>query len=268
MRSGGAWDPAQYERFCDERAQPFWDLLALVRPAAGMRVVDLGCGTGELTRELHRRLGAARTLGLDSSPEMLERSRAFAGEGLAFERGDIADFQAAGELDLVFSNAALHWLPDHPALLLRLARALAPGGQLAVQVPANHDHPSHAVAAEVAGEPPFREALGGHVRRSPVLPPEQYACLLSRLGFEEQEVRLAVYGHRLESREGVIEWVKGTTLTDYRRRLDAATWERFLERYRERLLPRLADERPYFFPFKRILMWGRKVSGQPAGSAL
>jgi len=154
------WSPDQYERFRGERAQPFWDLAALVESRPGMRVVDLGCGTGELTRALHEQLGAAETLGIDNSPEMLAKAPSAA--GLRFENAGIESF-AGNNLDLVFSNAALHWIPDHERLFGPLTAMLAPGGQLAVQMPANDDHPSHRTAAEVARE------LGVEPRRSPVL---------------------------------------------------------------------------------------------------
>jgi trans-aconitate 2-methyltransferase len=254
------WDPGQYQRFAAERAAPFHDLLALVRPVPGGRVVDLGCGSGELTAELHRRLGAAETLGLDSSPAMLDKAAAVATGGLRFELGDIGRFREGG-WDVVFSNAALHWLPDHTELLGRLVAGLNPGGQLAVQMPANHDHPSHLVAAEVAGTEPFRGALGGYRRHSPVQAPEWYAELLDRLGLADQHVRLQVYLHHLAARDEVVEWVKGTLLTDYESRMPPELFERFLATYRERLLPRLEDARPYRYPFKRVLFWGRRGSG-------
>jgi trans-aconitate 2-methyltransferase len=254
------WNPEQYLRFRGERAQPFFDLLALVRPRPGMRVVDLGCGTGELTRDLHQALRARQTVGIDNSPAMLAQSAPYAGDGLSFVAEDIAAFPApgAGSYDLIFSNAALHWIPDHEALLTRLAAALTPSGQLAVQVPANDDHPSHATAVAVAGESPFREALGGHVRRSPVLAPETYATLLHSLGFSEQQVRLQVYGHLLPGPEAVIEWVRGSVLTDYQKRMPEELWPRFLARYQERLLPQLIEDRPFFYPFKRILFWAAR----------
>jgi trans-aconitate 2-methyltransferase len=254
------WDPSQYERFRDERSKPFFDLLAMVRPEGAMRVVDLGCGTGALTRDMHARLGARSTVGVDSSREML--ARAPSAEGLRFELGDVADFAAAspeGELDLVFSNAALHWLPDHPALFAKLARMLAPGGQLAVQMPANFDHPAHVVAAEVASEAPFRDVLAGETRaRAGVLLPEAYAEIVHGLGCREQDVHLSVYGHVLASRDDVIEWVKGSLLTDYQRRMPPETFALYMDRYRERLLPRLSDARPFFYPFKRILIWASR----------
>jgi trans-aconitate 2-methyltransferase len=252
-----AWEPDRYGRFAAERAQPFFDLLGLVRPVPGGRVVDLGCGAGELTVQLHRRLEAGETLGLDSSPAMLERAAGLAGGGLRFELGDITDF-AEGGWDVVFSNAALHWLPDHEALLGRLVAGLRDGGQLAEQMPANHDHPSHLVAAEVAGAEPFRTALGGYRRRSPVRAPEWYAELLDRLGLADQHVRLQVYLHRLAGPEEVVEWVRGTLLTDYAARMPPDLFEEFLVAYRERLLPRLADRRPFPYPFKRLLFCGRR----------
>ena len=119
------WNPEQYERFRNERSQPFFDLMALVEARPAMRVVDLGCGTGELTRLLHQTLSASQTLGLDSSAAMLAKSQAFADPGLRFEQRDIGEFTAEGEFDLVFSNAALHWLQDHESLLARLPIARA-----------------------------------------------------------------------------------------------------------------------------------------------
>jgi trans-aconitate 2-methyltransferase len=188
---------------------------------------------------------------------MLARSAALAGDGLRFEAGDIARFDPAGRFDLIFSNAALQWVPDHPALLRGLTRGLAPGGQLAVQVPANDDHPSHRAAAELAAEAPFRDALGGYVRQSHILLPEAYASLLHTLGYRDQHVRLQVYGHVLPGPEAVVEWVKGTLLTDYQRRLAPDVYDAFLEVYRRRLTERLGESRPFFYPFKRILIWAR-----------
>jgi trans-aconitate 2-methyltransferase len=254
--TGGGWDPEQYARFRAERSKPFYDLLALVQPRPGMRIVDLGCGTGELTQVLHRKLQALETTGIDASAEMLEKTAAVAGDGLRFQRGDIADFGAAGAYDLVFSNAALHWVEDHPALLRRLAGSLAAAGQLAVQVPANQAEATHVEAGALAAEEPYRSALAGASMRQTVLAPEAYALLLHELGFTVQHVRLEVYLHVLPSRDEVLEWVKGSLLADYRSRLPSELYARFVATYRERLLARLRDVRPYPFPFKRILLWG------------
>lgn len=254
-----AWNPEQYARFRDERAQPFYDLLALVQPRPGLRAVDLGCGPGELTRQLHDSLGCRETLGLDSSPAMLSKAAAYAGSGLTFAQGDIGVFAPSEPYDLIFSNAALQWVGDHAQLFTQLSKALSPAGQLAVQVPANHDFPSHVVAAEVAAREPFRSALSGYVRTSPLLSAEGYAELLHELGFVRQSVRVQVYGHVLGSRADVIEWVKGTLLTDYEKRLTPELFARFLQQYREALLPRLSEREPYFYPFKRLLLWAERA---------
>ncbi|MGV0102162.1 class I SAM-dependent methyltransferase [Nostoc sp. DSM 114160] len=115
--------------------------------------------------------------------------------------------------------------------------------------------PVHQIAVETAQE--FSQELRGYVRRLEVLPPETYARMLYKLGFVKQEVKLQIYGHVLPSREAVVEWYRGTLLTAYESLLDAQTYERFVERYQQKLFELLEDERPFFFPYKRILMWGR-----------
>jgi len=244
------WNPDQYERFKTERAQPFHDLVALIEKRPRMQVVDFGCGTGELTRELHDHLSAKETLGIDSSETMLLKSSAFGDELVRFAKGDIEAFVADTPFDLVFSNAALHWVENHDSLFGRLASFLGPHGQLAVQMPANEDHPSHAVAREVA------ESLGHAPRVSSVLPPERYASILHRLGFARQHVRLQIYGHVLNEARDVIEWVRGSLLTDYQQRLSEPDFTRFMEVYTERLLPILGNDRPFFYTYKRVLIWG------------
>ena len=254
------WVPDQYERFKAERRQPFDDLLSLVRPTSG-RVLDLGCGTGALTRELHERTGASETLGLDSSDAMLADAAPHAGGGLRFERGDIARLDVDGPVDVVFSNAALQWVPHHEQVLAQWTSLLGPGGQLAVQVPANVDHPSHRIIQELATEAPYVDAGDGPPPPDPVfsvLRPEAYAELLHRLGFTEQHVRLQVYGHVLDSTAAVVEWTKGTSLTRMARHLPTEVYESFVDEYRRRLVAELGDQRPYFYAFKRILFWARR----------
>ncbi len=252
------WKPELYARFRAERSRPFYDLLAMVRGRPGMRVVDLGCGTGELTADAHARLEARSTLGVDSSPAMLEKAAPLAGNGLSFVLGDIAHLEAPAEgYDLVLSNAALHWVPDHPTLLRRLRDLLAPGGQLAVQVPANQTHASHRLANELAREEPFATALKGYVRHRAVLTPVEYALQLKRLGFVEEESRLQVYVHELGEPADIVEWCRGTLLTDYEKRLPPNLWHRFLDAYRRRILDNIPDERPYLYTYQRILFSGR-----------
>jgi trans-aconitate 2-methyltransferase len=256
-----SWDPGQYERFKAERAQPFWDLAALLRPVPAPRVVDLGCGTAELTAALLERLGAVEGLGIDNDAAMLAEARSRAVGPLRVEAGNLATFEQPGAWDVVLANASLQWVPDHPTVLARWVASLRPGGQLAVQVPANSDHPSHVVAAEVAATEPFRSAFPGGapppdtVARN-VLAPERYAELLHGLGLEQVHVRLQVYLHELGSTADVVEWVKGTTLTRFKRALPPDTYEAYVDRYRAELVARMGDRRPYLYPFRRILMLG------------
>jgi trans-aconitate 2-methyltransferase len=255
------WNPDQYSKFLTEREQPFADLVALVRPAPHMRIVDLGCGTGRLTKRLHVHLQASETLGLDRSPRMLAAAQDVSSDGLRFEQRDIGAFPDNGErYDLIFSNAALQWVDDHGDLFQRLARGLAAHGQLAVQMPAMHDDPSHTVAQELSDVEPFRSAFGGWGRSQPVLAPESYARLLFQLGFRDPIVRLVVYPHVLTGPDDVVEWMKGTLLAEYSRHLPSDLFDAFLEEYRRRLMARVDAERPFFFPFKRILLWARKRS--------
>lgn len=263
MTSQADWDPEQYERFKSQRSEPFWDLVDLIETNAPIdRIADLGCGTGELTTALVTRLDASGAVGVDSSEAMLEKAAAHDVDGVRFERGDVASWCDPGTYDLVLANASLQWVPDHAAVLDRWARSLRAGGQLAVQVPANSDHPSHLVSAEVAHSEPFLSAFGGDPPPDPVAvnvrTPEWYARHLHALGFTEQHVRLQVYGHLMPSTAAVVEWVKGTSLTRFFKRLPADLHEPFVDAYRTALLDRIGDDAPYFYPFKRILMWGRE----------
>ena len=244
------WSPEQYERFRTERKQPFIDLAALVEKRPSMSVVDLGCGSGELTRELHTALGARATLGIDSSEEMLARAKG--GEGVSFRKETIEAFQSDEPLDLIFSNAAFHWVPQHEALFRRLAEQLTADGQIAVQMPANDDHPSHRVATEVASE------MGVAPRPDYLLPLEQYATLLHELGFKRQNVRMQVYGHLLPSSSDVVEWVRGALLTDYQERMDSIRFDEFIGDYTRRLLKEIGEQSPYFYTYKRILIWAAR----------
>ena len=246
--AGGSvsWDPAQYNRFATEREQPFWDLALLLQPTTSPpNVVDLGCGDGRLTAALHDRLGARSTLGIDSSPSMLAGAPDGI-DGLSFTPGDIATW-IGDRYDVVLANASLQWVPDHDAVLRRWRDSLAPAGQLAVQVPANADHPSHTVLASMAPDVPDPVTTN-------VLRPERYAELLHALGFVDQHVRLQVYPHVLDTSADVVEWVKGTSLT---RLGDRGRDPAFVDEYRRRLLDVIGDASPYLYAFKRILLWGR-----------
>lgn len=177
--------------------------------------------------------------------------------GLEFRLADISHGELGGDYDLIFSNAAIHWVADHDALLARLKSMLAPGGQIAIQLPAMQSHVAHTVAREIAQRPPYREALDAAVHFQEALTPERYAELLFALGCSRPNVRLQIYGHRLPSTAAVVEWMQGTLLTYYEKRLSEELFSRFLEDYRRQLLDRLPTRTPYYFPFRRILIWAQ-----------
>jgi trans-aconitate 2-methyltransferase len=244
------WNPTTYEKFKTQRAAPFEDLLALIERRPGMRVIDLGCGTGELTRQLADALPDSDVIGIDSSQEMLARTREFARPGLRFEIGNLEEVSEC--YDLVFSHAAIQWVDDHETLIPRLLAMVTPGGQLAVQLPSNHGHYTHLLIREIAGEEPFRTALGGWSRPSPVLTVDQYAELLYKHGGRNLKVFEKVYPHVLDNADALADWTSGTALVPYFERLPQELHEPFMERYRGRLRTRW-PEGPVFYGFRRTL---------------
>ena len=257
------WDPNQYHKFQAERSAPFVDLLELVEVRSNLKVVDLGCGTGELTRKLADALPNCNVLGLDSSPQMLDKAASgFASPNpstllrtsLRFEQGDQS--QLTGEWDLIFSNAALQWSEYHSELIPRLYDRLAPGGQITVQVPSNHNHISHQIYRETASEEMFKFILNGFQRYAPVLPIDDYARILFRCGAENIVVFEKVYSHILENSDAVVEWISGTALVPYFERLGKHKDE-FVDTIRAKMRAAMPD-RPVFYPFRRTFFSARK----------
>jgi trans-aconitate 2-methyltransferase len=251
------WDPKRYEQFAKERYAPFDDLARLIDVRPGMRVIDLGCGTGELTARLADMLPESDVLGIDSSPEMLAKAGSLARPGLRFERSSVQE--AAGEWDLVFSHAVIHWVDNHESLVPRLFSLVAPGGQIAVQQPSNFMHPTHLLIDEVASEAPFAAALDGWRRSWPLLGIERYAELLYAAGATDISVFEKAYPHVLDDADALADWMSGTALVPYFERLPDELHEPYMSRYRARLRDRF-PERPVFFGFRRTLF----VATRPA----
>lgn len=245
------WNTNQYEKFKDQRAQPLLDLISMLKPSKAPSVIDLGCGTGEWTLELHKQVKAKHTLGIDSSLEMMTKAKTFAIPGqLDFKLGDIQTWDPTQKYDIIFSNAALQWCSDHQQLLARFKEALTTNGQMAHQIPYNQAAFTHELAGIMSEE-------RGWEKDYPTLTPEAYSRILFALGFSEQVVTTKVYGHVLESREAAFEWVKGTTLNRFKAKLSKDDYEAFLVEYKDRLFAETPDERPFFYPFTRILMWAK-----------
>ncbi|RFS84660.1 trans-aconitate 2-methyltransferase [Actinomadura spongiicola] len=247
------WDPAQYEAFAGERARPFGELVARLGDGAPARIVDLGCGTGELTATLAARWPNAVIEGLDGSADMIAEAHGREIPGrLSFRVGDVAAWTPEHPVDLIVSNAVLHWIPEHPDLLPRWVDALTPGGRLAFQVPGNFGAPSHVLLRELGRSDRWRDKLGALQRDKPVLDPAGYLDLLARHGCAVDAWE-TTHAQVLHGEDPVLEWVKGSTLRPVLSVLDPDETEEFLAAYRERLR-RAYPAAPYgtVFPFRRI----------------
>lgn len=258
--AGAVWDAAQYERFAAERERPFHDLLARVPDGGVALVADLGCGTGRLTRVLAQRWPSAQVWGVDSSPEMLAK----AGEGADVSRvrfvvHDLATWEPPAPLDRIVSNAALHWLPDHDALLARLASLLAPGGVLAVQMPNNAGAEPHLTVSRLLAEPAWPARVGEGVLAPGAQPVEFYVRRLRALGLGVDAWE-TIYCHQLPGPAAVVEWLKGTTLRPVLGRLDDAGRNAFLDALNARLARVYPDAGDGFvvFPFRRLFFVARR----------
>lgn len=251
-----AWNPGTYNKFKEERYAPFYDLLKLINKRENLKVIDLGCGTGELSLKLQQELPGSKVLGIDASKEMLQEAATYENENLHFEQLDIKSKIESGEqYDLIFSNAALQWLDQHEQLWPDIMAMLKPGGQLLVQIPSNHDHFTHQTLKEIARENPFKAALKGWERSTAVLDIGAYAQLLFKNGAKEMTIYEKVYPHILADANAIFEWTSGTAMIPYLEHLPEELKLPFANEYKNRLQQQY-PEKPVFYPFKRILMSG------------
>lgn len=252
------WNPDAYLSFADQRGRPFFEMLSRVGAEAPRRVADLGCGPGNLTATLAQRWPQARIEALDSSPEMVQAARE---RGIEANIGNVRDWVPEPDTDVVISNATLHWVPDHPQLLVAWARRLARGSWIAVQVPGNFDAPSHRAVREVVQRDRWSERLPDYpFRDSPVQDPVRYADLLTDAGCAVDAWE-TTYVHVLTRENPVLEWITGTALRPVRSELADPEWEEF----RADLIPLLASSYPMrsdgttFFPFRRVFVVGQVI---------
>jgi trans-aconitate 2-methyltransferase len=256
----GSWDPGQYRRYADHRSRPGFDLLCHIDHPHPLQVVDLGCGTGDLARAMKDRWPQAQVAGVDHSIDMLAEAAGSGGE-VDWIEADITTWSPARPIDVLYSNAVLHWIPDHQTLFPRLVSWLAPGGILAVQMPLSWAEPSHVLMREVlrtggpTGRPIGTSGLWSQLARKWVAEPIEYHDLLAPLvsSFDLWTTR---YFQVLAGPEPVFEWVKGTGLRPVLEALDGPELDRFLNHYRERLLdvyPRRPDGTT-LYPFPRLFI--------------
>lgn len=256
-RTGAIWDPAQYLRFANERLRPALDLLAQVPLDAPRHVVDLGCGAGNVTALLKQRYSSANVTGIDSSASMLEKARV-ATPDCRFEQADFFQWQPRHAPDLIYSNAALHWVDRHPLLFPRLLSLLASGGVLAVQMPMMHDTPLRKLPLEIAASGPWAGHLRGIVSAPDVLTPEEYWDLL-RPHVAALDMWQTTYMHVLSGEHAVMEWASGSSLRPFLDKLPDELKPAFRQAYSEATRPHY-PRRPdgtTLLPFQRLFMVAR-----------
>ena len=247
------WNPQQYERFKAQRAAPFEDLLALIDVRPGLSLIDLGCGTGQLTARLHQHLPGSQALGIDASAEML--SQAVSSPGLDFKQATIESIQ--GQWELVFSHAALQWIDHHQDVIPQVWGLVKAGGQLAIQMPSNHHHTTHRLLRRLVTSEPFCTELAGWTRPLPVLGIEDYAQILYVLGASQIQVLEKIYPHVLESAEELVQWMQGTAMVPYLERLSAESAQALLTAFRDEIQVAFPVS-PVFYGFRRTLIYAQK----------
>ncbi|MDP3891153.1 trans-aconitate 2-methyltransferase [Nocardioides sp.] len=263
MTIAHGWDPDRYLTYADERGRPFVELVARVGATAPTRVVDLGCGPGNLTALLAERWPDAQVTGVDSSPEMIERATAdHPGVGFAVE--DLREWLERTEpVDVLVSNATLQWVPGHRELLPALVRAVRPGGWLAFQVPGNFDEPSHTIRRELAADPRFASHTHG-VAVPSAHDAATYLHDLAALGCEVDAWE-TTYLHVLTGEDPVFTWVSGTGARPTLQALPGGVRDEFEAEFRSRLRAayppiEYAGQQAVVLPFRRVFVVARSVT--------
>jgi trans-aconitate 2-methyltransferase len=254
------WDPATYLTFGDERARPFRDLMSRVPVERPDVVVDLGCGPGNLTRELALRWPAADVEGIDSSAEMVGRAKADGEtDRLRFTEGDLREWRPDRQVDVLTTNATFQWVPGHLGLLPGLLAAVRPGGWFAFQVPGNFGEPSHLAIAELCESTGWRDRFAG--ADLPWPRSEEPATYLEALAAQGCAVDVweTTYLQVLHGPDAIVRWMTGTALRPVLGVLDEAAQKEFLDDYRSLVAPAY-PEREYgtVLPYRRIFAVARK----------
>jgi trans-aconitate 2-methyltransferase len=247
------WDPDRYLVYADERGRPFVELLNRIDADAPSTVVDLGCGPGTLTTLLRARWPDADILGLDSSPQMIEKARSV-DDSIVFEVGDLrAWIKTAAPVDVVISNATLQWVPGHLDLMPALVSRVRRGGWLAFQVPGNFDEPSHTILRDLAAE-----ARYAAYTRGAALPSSHdaatYLNAFADLGLSVDAWE-TTYLHVLTGEDPVFTWTSGTGARPTLQALPADLRPTFEAEYKRRLREAYPERNGrVILPFRRVFV--------------
>lgn len=248
------WNPDIYNKFKNERYQPFYDLISHVADRPVMDVIDLGCGTGELTAVLAERFSAKMVLGIDTSAEML--SRAPQRSNLSFQLKSIeAQAEEHKTWDLIVANASLQWTDNHRELFPKIISRLNKNGQLAIQMPSQTENLLNRILLALVQEPPFSEALNGWARLSPVLSLDDYTDIFFKSGADDMVIYQKVYPIIARSSEELFEFISGSALVPYMERLDEPVKTQFVAAFKERI-NREFPVSPSVYAFKRMILYG------------
>ncbi|MBS0540298.1 MAG: methyltransferase domain-containing protein [Proteobacteria bacterium] len=246
--------------------RPAIDLMARLDPASGLpagrAVYDLGCGAGNISRLLGERFPGTPVIGIDSSEDMLVKARGqtAAGAHVTFEKGDLAHFKPSMPPAILYSNAAYQWLPGHIDMFPGLMQSLPSGGQLAIQMPRNHDSPSHVLMRTAAEAGPWKEKLKGVGGISRVEEPSRYFDVLKPLS-AELDVWETIYQQVLTGQDPVAQYTSSTGLRPFLEALTPDEGKAFYETYAAMIAkayPTRADGIT-LFPFRRLFIVARKA---------
>ncbi len=252
------WSSEQYLKFKQQRTQPAVDLVKRIADKNPRTVLDIGCGPGNSTSVLKKTFPEARIVGIDSSPEMIEKARASCAD-IEFRLCDItADLENLESYDVIFSNACLQWVPGHRTLIPALLGKLNTGGVLAVQIPMNYKEPLFVVENDVLSEARWGFA-GKEIRTINTLPPEEYFNILASCA-SDFDIWETVYYHRMPSVEAMVEWIKGTNLRPYINALDAENAKKLEAEITDRAAKVYTKQKngEYIFKFRRFFFVAEK----------
>lgn len=215
------WNSELYLKFVNERTLPAIDLIRHIAIDEPHAILDVGCGPGYSTHLLAQRFPQADILGIDNSCNMIEQAKK-AHPSLSFalcDAGTQLETLPAG-YDIVFSNACLQWIPNHPALLQTMMGRLRKGGILAVQIPEIYEEPIHRILVAVAASPRWAATFSG-IAPFHHLAAGGYYDLLSAIssGFSMWQT---TYFHTMKSHQEIMEWYRSTGFKPYLDKLNGA----------------------------------------------
>lgn len=246
------WNPDVYNKFKEDRYQPFYDLISHIKEKPSMTILDLGCGTGELTKILVQKFPGSTALGIDSSAEMLAQAPKH--DQLSFAQRSIQDqLTVEKSWDLIVANASLQWVDAHEQLFPRIISKLAEGGQLAIQMPCQKENALNQLLLELVMEEPYYQVLKESVRYSPLLSLDNYTQLLFESNAEKMTIYQKVYPLLAESTTTLFEFISGSALVPYMEKLPAFLKDQFVADYKTRIEKHFRTS-PILYAFKRIII--------------